>query len=127
MQSKELANKFNEEILRLSGFKSDEATVKANSVYLRVAADKFIYSDTSEEIQRSITNRAKSSRMAVPPSLQNVIDIDSVKQQTIIFLEKSKDCSTIDDLEILLEKKSTIEAHDGFDKLLSAFLNVPKG
>lgn len=125
MQHKEIADKFYEEMFRLSGWDYSADAVDQQSLYLRAAAEKFIYRDLpSHEL---ITSWAKSSRMALPPWLHYVLDIYGVEYQALIVLDAAKSCNTIEDLEVALNKKSaSSEERADFDELLLAFLSTPR-
>ena len=125
MQHKEIADKFYEEMFRLSGWTYTPAAVNDRGMYLRAAAEKFIYQDLAS--QDMIISKAKSNRMALPPWLHYVLDVEGVEYQALIVLDAAKNCNTIEELEMALNKKSaSSDEKADFDRLLSAFLFVPK-
>lgn len=123
MLPEDIAKEFYSEIFRLFGWEYSSGAVKDKSITLRAAAKKFIYDDLSAEVLKSIYNRAKSSKMAVPPSLHLVISDREVQERTLIAIAKARSAKDINDLESLLNKNSASpEEKAEFDKILSLML-----
>lgn len=122
MQGKEISEQFYREIFRLSGWEYSAKAVSDKSLYLRAAADKFIYQDLPLSDQKSIDSKARSSNMAIPPSLHLMISNKSVQEKTLQFLKLSKDYSSISDLG---QQDNIEQEKNDFGKLLSVFLSAP--
>lgn len=108
MDIKKIAEEFDKEMFRLSCWDFSPAAVKMQGVYLRAAADKFIFKDLPKEDFNAMIMDAVVHTPFLPPYLATALNFESVQHLAVKLLEICKTCNTLAELELAVNKKSAI-------------------
>ncbi|GAA4909341.1 hypothetical protein [Mucilaginibacter defluvii] len=129
MGSNEITELFNKQIFRLHGWSYTPAEVKKRRFELRGVVEQYIIPNLFPQDNKDIERRCKTSKMAYPPQIENIIDFANVQILTnklLSIMGKSKSWEDFEEKINQVKSESSDEDLTDFDKILLGIMSVPK-
>lgn len=136
MEEMDLRHRFFLALSELKGLDYEVVVSKERTVEYKALIDEMIFQELPSSDKDLLTKRAKTHRMALPPTIQAMSDNVSAQQQIISLISLMEASDNWDQFRELQKKRSSKkqqateepveEELNDFDKILLGIMAVPK-